>query len=378
MPFLFTNRDFAQRLRYDLQRHPDSSLGKRLAVKCEECMREGPWSVVSVPSKAASGDPHDFYSEAPYWWPDPQNPSGPFVRRDGQSNPHAARRHNDDLKKLASAVLYLSYGGYFLGGRACSDRAAELLRIWFVRGDTRMSPHMEYAQAIPGVCSGRGIGIIDAIPLIKIVHAAGYLEALPGYGKDVGALREWIARFLGWLTASQKGMDEKNNGNNHSTWWNSQAACYSIFCGEQALARECFDFFKSAVVSIQMAADGSFPLELARTRSLHYSLFNLDACAVLCELASSLGIDLWHDALPDGRGMRLAVDFLSPFLENPALWPFQEIGPAGTEDCYALHCAAYRFAESRLARINRDNIGNKEILRDTSPIGSLEFLPGLN
>ena len=41
----------------------------------------------------------------------------------------------------------------------------------------------------------------------------------------------------------------------------------------------CRDRFKTVLVPNQIAADGSFPLELRRTKPYGYSLFNLDAFA---------------------------------------------------------------------------------------------------
>jgi hypothetical protein len=75
------------------------------------------WPLESVTSKEApSGagvpapDTHDYMSLATYYWPDPQNPSGPYVRRDGFANPQGALYDKDKLKRLA----YLSYHGALL------------------------------------------------------------------------------------------------------------------------------------------------------------------------------------------------------------------------------------------------------------------------
>jgi hypothetical protein len=71
----------------------------------------------------------------------------------------------------------------------------------------------------------------------------------------------------------------------------------------------------------QMAADGSFPLELARTKPYGYSIFNLDAFAGICQILSTPANNLWTFTLPDGRGMARGVAYLYPYLKDKAAWP---------------------------------------------------------
>ncbi len=47
-------------------------------------------------------------------------------------------------------------------------KAAQLLKVFFLDLKTRMNPNLQFAQAIPGVSFGRGIGIIDTLHLIEI------------------------------------------------------------------------------------------------------------------------------------------------------------------------------------------------------------------
>jgi len=53
-----------------------------------------------------------------------------------------------------------------------------------------------------------------------------------------------------------------------------------------------------------MAIDGSFPLEIERTKPYAYSLFNLDGAATLAHI-----LNYWTFELNDGRGMRKASRF---------------------------------------------------------------------
>lgn len=63
---------------------------QRLRTDADAATGRGPYSVVDKAAPAASGDPHDYLSLAPYWWPDPDAPDGlPHIRRDGLFFPPA-------------------------------------------------------------------------------------------------------------------------------------------------------------------------------------------------------------------------------------------------------------------------------------------------
>jgi len=70
-----------------------------------------------------------------------------------------------------------------------------------------------------------------------------------------------------------------------------------------------------------MAQDGSFPAELRRTKPYGYSLFVVDAMAGVAQIASTPQEDLWTFALPDGRGMRKALEFIYPYMQDKSKWP---------------------------------------------------------
>jgi len=70
-----------------------------------------------------------------------------------------------------------------------------------------------------------------------------------------------------------------------------------------------------------MAPDGSFPRELGRTKPYGYSLFQLDVMAMVTEVLSTPQDNLWTWAMPDGRGMRRALEFMYPFIKDKKTWP---------------------------------------------------------
>jgi hypothetical protein len=100
-----------------------------------------------------------------------------------------------------------------------------------------------------------------------------------------------------------------------------QVASFASLAGDRALVDMCRTRFKTVLVPTQIAADGSFPLEIERTKPYGYSLFNLDAMATTCQLLSTPADNLWTFELPDGRGMRRALRFMAPYIRDKTRWP---------------------------------------------------------
>jgi len=183
---------------------------------------------------------------------------------------------------------------------------------------TLMNPHLLYAQAIKGVNTGRGIGIIDAVSLIEVVKSAEILLQSPYLSSsDAATIKQWFATFLNWLNTHPYGIDEMNAKNNHGTWWHTQVAAYASFVGDEISLEKCRNFYKNQLLTNQMAIDGSFPLEIERTKPYAYSLFNLDGAATLAHI-----LNYWTFELNDGRGMRKAIDFMKPFILDKTKWPY--------------------------------------------------------
>ena len=125
------------------------------------------------------------------------------------------------------------------------------------------------------------------------------------------------------MLTSKNGHDEANAKNNHAVAFWLQVAAFARFTGDEARLAECRRQFKEVFVTNQMAADGSFPLELKRTKPYGYSIFQLDNMATLCQVLSTPDDSLWNFALPDGRGIRKAVAYLQPFLADKSKWPLK-------------------------------------------------------
>lgn len=312
---------------HDLSLQPALS---RLLWEANEALQAGPFSVMDKMLVPPSGDKHDYMSYGPYWWPDPQKEDGsPYIRRDGEVNPETqVGTDKQALPPMVSAVDTLALAYYLTDAVAYAERAAYLLRVFFLDPATRMNPHLEYGQAIPGRCLGRGVGIIDTRNLPLVVDAIGLLFSFSGWtAQDQNAMVAWFEAYLNWLRTSEHGLDESEAHNNHGTWYDVQVASFALFIGRETLAGQIIEESKGKRIAIQIQPDGSQPFELARTRSLSYSAMNLKGLFTLASLGEKVNIDLWHYEIPDGRSIRKALDFLQPYTDPQQEWPYQQITP---------------------------------------------------
>ena len=285
-------------------------------------MTRVPETITASRAARSAGGPHDLFSEGDYWWPDPAHPDGPYVRRDGESNPDNFVDHRRALVRFSVEVPALTAAWTLTSEDRYAAHARRHLRAWFVDPATRMTPSLEYAQAIRGIVTGRGTGIIDTFHLVEVARAIEVLRkggALPD--GELQPIRAWFTEYIRWLTTHPYGIEERDAKNNHGTCWVMQVAAFASVTGDEAQKEMCRVRFKTVLLPTQMAADGSFPLELARTKPYGYSLFNLEAMTTICQILSTPSDNLWSYQLPDGRGMRKALEFIVPFIKDKTRWP---------------------------------------------------------
>jgi hypothetical protein len=293
----------------------------RVIAAADRYLEEVPVTVTASASPRSAGGPHDYFSEGDYWWPDPQNPGGPYIQKDGMSNPGNFNDHRRALMRLSVQMPALTAAYTVTKERKYAKAAGRHTRAWFLSRSTRMTPALRYAQAIHGRVTGRGTGIIDTIHFVEVARALERLDGAPGWSRDeAAATRRWFADYLEWLTTDQYGKDERDATNNHATCWVMQVAAFSHLTGNGALMRDCRTRYKTVLLQ-QMAADGGFPRELARTKPYGYSLFNLEAMATICQILSTPEDDLWSFELADGRGMRRAMAYMVPYIRDKKTWP---------------------------------------------------------
>ena len=281
-------------------------------------------TVTSFPASLSPGGPHDFFSQADYFWPNPANPSGPYINRDGQSNPDNFNDHRKAMIALSIQMPALTAAWLLTHNRRYGQHAAEHLRAWFITPATRMTPNLEYSQGVRGVSTGRSYGIIDTLHLVEVARAASLIAPAMLSVPEQAALHEWFADYLHWMKTSEKGIAERDTVNNHAVCWALQASEFARLIGDNATRSEIIAQYKDTFLPNQMAVDGSFPKELARTKPYSYSIFNFDAMAMICQSLLDSGQDLFAFTLPDGRGICKAANFLYPYLLDKGAWPYKK------------------------------------------------------
>jgi hypothetical protein len=337
--------------------HGDASLAPALALLCAEADRAlqlKPLSVMDKLRTPPSGDKHDYISLAPYWWPDPKNPTGPYIRHDGLRNPACEDEKSSDRlawAKLSSAIEALGLAYYFTGNQAYAEHAAQLARAWFLDPATRMNPNINFGQYITGVNEGREEGVLEFRTLIPVCDSLTLIATSPAWKeKDTQAFHVWLANYFTWLRESPIARTEAAASNNHGTWADAQTAYIALVLGKTDYAKKLLTDGLHKRLAYQVEPDGRQPLELARTKSFDYSLFNLEGLFTLASLGERVGVDWWDYATPDGRSMRVALRYLAPYADPSKPWLKDDVVAGNRTRLFALFAQALRHGDDPFFR----------------------------
>src|SRR5947199_2085248 len=101
-----------------------------------------------------------------------------------------------------------------------------------------MNPNLEFGQAVLGVNSGRGTGIIDTRLVPELTDALRLLEGSAAFtADDRAAMTSWCRAYLTWLRESRNGLDEAAATNNHGSWYDAQVVALALYVGDVRSAR---------------------------------------------------------------------------------------------------------------------------------------------
>lgn len=335
---VFYNEDAMERDR-QLYRGGDANVRRivdELHELAENAVNFGPWSVTDKPddSVAVSGDKHDYFHLAPYFWPsskeEDKDPNHKWHKRDGLRYPptllHGPGSENFDRTRLQemqhnTTILGLAY--FMTGKKHFAEVAARNIRTWFLNEETRMNPHLKFAQVQNGFDNNTGTpgGIIEfkdiyfMLDVIRIIEKGGFLS--DSEQKD---LRAWFTEYLDWLETSTSGMKISNFGNNQGVYYSIQVLAIASFI--QDTAKMVWHAERStAYLFEQIEEDGSMPREVKRPICEHYQFFALQGWSILSRIAETATPSMWavqvgtrdaQDAIqlsPLCRAARFAIPF---------------------------------------------------------------------
>ena len=287
-----------------------------LIEKADALLDVQDYTVIDKQILAPTNDPHDYLSISRYWWPDKSKADGlPWVRHDGDTNPDTQTDKVDRKRigAMTTAVKNLSYAYYFSDNEAYAKKGVRLIKAWFLNPETRMNPHLEYAQSVPGVDKRRRSGILDGrlIPLWILDSIAIFSKSEHWSDADNKQMNKWLSSYLIWLTNSELGKSGAKQTNNHGSWYRFQTVALAWYLGEtKLLAKQ----LKAAKVGLtkQLNKQGGQTHELERTKSYFYSCFNLNAVTRTAIIADKAGDSLWDYPSSESSDLLLAINYLIP------------------------------------------------------------------
>lgn len=303
-------------------------LRARLLTEAKAALDRGPYTVVDKQSLPPSGDAHDYWHPAPYWWPNPYTLDGlPYVRRDGERvpgtelyGPMSERYDRTRLQRLFDDTTILALAWAASGERRFAEHAAALVRCWFVDPATRMAPHLTFAQLRLGHDAGeiQGSGVIEFKDLYFFLDAVRLLRRTGTLADtDDAAFRTWLTQYLGWLDTSPQGLAERGAHNNHGTCYDLQTAAIAAYLDDVPRLIEIFRTSRERL--LRQFDDQGAPLqELARTKPLHYVAFTLQSWVNLAIVAGRCGDRLCAFGSDCGRGLTEALEWGLRYLAEHA------------------------------------------------------------
>lgn len=307
----------------ELRRNPNTKLYKSIVKQADDICKASPVFVTDK-KKSYSGNKHNFESLSIYLWPDPKNPNGPYITKDGQINPEYKEYDLPKLDKLTTYSRYLSVAFYLTGDIKYYQAFCRQLDTWFIDKQTKMIPNFEYSQFIPGRNNGKGCsaGIIDAYNFNDVIEAIRLTNTIQDIGsKRTKSMKKWFKSFASWMQNSDIGKGERNMTNNHGTAYDITLYNMCAFSGETKVCDKVLASFTTLRIDPQISDDGKQPMELKRTKAFHYSIYNLTHIIDFAILLHNEG-----KAFTGTKKVEEALKYLSQYIGQQSTFPYQEIG----------------------------------------------------
>ena len=225
-------------------------------------------------------DPQNYISFAPYYWQ--VNNENPMIKstvkavyRDSRSNPFLADRSDKPkLAQLCARIHLLALASIKNKDIRYIEYIHEQLNIWFINQNTRMNPHMIYAQIRPWSRANKGYGIIDSRWLILLFDAFALLKHKMGYEVDKEVVA-WLVKFANWILSSTSGFNEILRENNRGSWVDVLLCYIGLSVNKPKMLSHIIEQSLSERLQKQINKHGFQPLEMKRYNPVSYSLYNM-------------------------------------------------------------------------------------------------------
>ena len=298
---------------------------KTLISKADRIIKIKPIAVTNKET-SISGDKHNYESLSIYWWPDPDNPGGPYIARDGVFNPEYKKYDYPRLLQLKDNLVTCSKAFFLTGDTRYYDYFCRQLDTWFINPETRMVPNLEYSQFVPGHNNGRGNpqGMSDAYHFNDMLESIRLVNAVNDIGKPrMKALMAWFKDFAHWMQTSDYGLKTQAFKNSQVLSFDVTVYNIFIFTRQKSARKAIFKAFSTKRINAQIEADGKMPESLRRTKGFSYSVSSLQKFVDFMLLAKADGKTLPKESLDK---IQSAFDYITPFTTNRSAFPYSEIG----------------------------------------------------
>lgn len=328
----------------------------QLIREAELMLQEGPYSVTQKQKLPPSGDKHDYASYSRYWWPDPDQANGlPYIRKDGETNPESQNQQVSDRPRIGALGLHtetLGLAYYLTGQEKYALKAAELLRVWFLDEATRMNPNLNHGQCRPGHNLGTNSGILDGRLMVRALEGSLLIADSKALSDiEMNRIKNWANEYFKWLTTDEMALQEAASKNNHGSYYDAQALYFALYAENTSAAKDIAKKFTGKRINSQIEEDGSMPEEIARTRPLFYSIYNLHAMLIVAHLAEKVNIDIWSVEGTHSR-LQLAINYVTPYTDQKEKWPYPTLGETDRMDLFPiLQMAAHVYPDSNYSEI---------------------------
>lgn len=326
-PLVYANAQslYVAKSAYNAKAAPATNLVANLLNRADRMLTQPIQTVTDKSQTPPSGDKHDYYSLADYWWPNPHTSNGlPYVRRDGHTNPETTTvSDKQNFNTMLSVTRNLALAYYYSGQDTYAQKAAAEIRAWFVSPATSMNPNLNYAQLIKGV-NNDGTGLIDLRYLPQVLDDATLIAGSPALSSsDRATVQTWMTQYLNWLQTSAPGVKQATEPNNHGSWYDAQIIAISLYLNQLDISNQ-YATRVTKLIDSQINADGSQPLELARSRSWDYSALNLEALLTAATAAQYTSVKVLDFTAGDGASLPRALTYLTPYISGKK-WTGQQV-----------------------------------------------------